>query len=856
MASYIGQELGNYRCLRLIGQGSFANVYLGVHTQLGYQVAIKVLRTQVTNADVPDFLNEARIVARLNHPNIVHILDFGVEQQIPFLVMTYAPNGSLRQRHPVGSILPLTQIVFYIKQLASALQHAHEQRLMHRDVKPENILLGRDGELLLSDFGIALIAQSTQLQGLQTIAGTVAYMAPEQLQGKPRLESDQYALGIMAYEWLTGNRPFHGTFSEMASQHIFVLPPSLREKLPALSPVVEEVVLTALAKDPKKRFASVKAFANALEQAAFADSAFLSTSTKFSPSATLPSLSTLPPTQQQPSSNPAVENRLEQEPLPVQQQTRAVHTSVPSIYQSTGIPDTGYSHVQRKSGMGRNLSLIALTMLMVIATFTLSPVLGLFKKSPPPPNGIVVTQLAGGEVIGISDGSFAFDTKRPDGSLKRQGSDKFKEGNITAAKTSWQAAISQESNDAEALIYLENQRVQSSHHPYLTLIVGTVLTGGSVSVGRDDLQGAYVAQKEFNTSSNSPNSVMVRLLVANSGSEARYATRIAQQIVQAAQVDKTIIGVMGWPFSGSSKLAIAVLTAAHIPLVSPAASYDYLTGISPYFFRVVPSDSRQVFVITRYAEQVLHAKKAALFLDPGGTYSNNWASDFQQQFLNDGNSIVNTENYTVGHPETLRRLLQKALQANPDLIYFSGDAHDAAILLSYLPTSGRFANLQVIGGDALYGNGSYPRNASNGFNRLHFPAVAIPNEWDALGLGTKKPLFFTEYGQDFDPRMLHKGNPFGYTSADNVVIFSYDATLALLTGSKIVLGGGKKGLTSTELQQGLLKLTGSQAIQGTSGQISFGADGNPIDKAVVVLKLNLRGDFTPQKVDGMFLMVN
>jgi serine/threonine protein kinase len=267
MADRTGQELGNYRLVSLLGRGGFAEVYLGEHIRLKTKAAIKVLYTQLEGDDTESFLQEAQTVAHLVHPHIVRIFDFDVREGVPFLVMDYAPNGNLRQRHPKNTRLPLEAIVSYIKQVADALQYAHDEKFIHRDIKPENMLLGRRNEILLSDFGIALIAQSTRMQSTQEVVGTAYYMAPEQLQGKPRLASDQYALGIVVYEWLTGSRPFHGSFSEIASQHMFVPPAPLHEKVPGISPAIEEVVMTALTKDPHKRFGSVRAFATALEQA-------------------------------------------------------------------------------------------------------------------------------------------------------------------------------------------------------------------------------------------------------------------------------------------------------------------------------------------------------------------------------------------------------------------------------------------------------------------------------------------------------------------------------------------------------------------------------------------------------------
>src|SRR5437868_7483183 len=271
MVDRVGQQLGNYQLTRLLGEGGFAQVYLGVHIHLGTQAAIKVLHTQLPSEDTDKFRTEARTIARLIHSHIVRVLEFGVEGKTPFLVMDYAPNGTLRQRHPKGVALPLPLIVAYVKQVADALQYAHDEKLIHRDIKPENMLLGRRNDILLSDFGIALVAQSSRYQSAQEMAGTMAYMAPEQIQGKPRPASDQYSLGVVAYEWLSGDRPFSGSLTELVGQHLSVPPPPLGEKVPTISFDLEQVVLTALEKNPHLRFGSIQAFATALEKACEAE---------------------------------------------------------------------------------------------------------------------------------------------------------------------------------------------------------------------------------------------------------------------------------------------------------------------------------------------------------------------------------------------------------------------------------------------------------------------------------------------------------------------------------------------------------------------------------------------------------
>src|SRR5690348_6669526 len=267
MADRVGQQLGHYRLLPVLGQGAFAEVYLGEHLYLERPAAIKVLRVQMEKDTQEQFRLEARTIANLQHPHIVPVLDFGLADQTPYLVMEYTPGGTLRSQHPKGTRLPLEQIVAYVKQIAAALDSAHQQRIIHRDVKPENLLLTAKGEVVLSDFGLAVVQRTLESLSTQEPAGTPQYMAPEQIQHHPCAASDQYALGIIVYEWLAGEAPFRGTLFEVFSHHLYQPPPSLCERLPDLAVTVEEAVFKALAKDPEQRFACVADFASALEQA-------------------------------------------------------------------------------------------------------------------------------------------------------------------------------------------------------------------------------------------------------------------------------------------------------------------------------------------------------------------------------------------------------------------------------------------------------------------------------------------------------------------------------------------------------------------------------------------------------------
>lgn len=262
-----GKQLGNYRMLKHLGSGGFADVYLGEQKHLNRPVAVKVLRTLLmTDAEKQTFIDEANQLAKLDHPHIIPIYDFEIVNDVPFFVMAYASNGTLKDHFPSDPLTPSNAIVRYVKQVAEALQFVHDRNLVHRDIKPENILLKSDDSVWLADFGIAVkIKVQSQLQ--EAAFGTIEYMAPEQIRQKPCAASDQYSLAIIVYAWLCGTLPFTGTTGQLISQHLQNLPPTLQNKNPTLSRQIEKVVLQALEKDPQKRFTDISAFAHAFEQA-------------------------------------------------------------------------------------------------------------------------------------------------------------------------------------------------------------------------------------------------------------------------------------------------------------------------------------------------------------------------------------------------------------------------------------------------------------------------------------------------------------------------------------------------------------------------------------------------------------
>lgn len=269
MSNLTGQQFGNYRLTRHLGTGGFGEVYLGTHVHLQREAAIKLL-LKLDKTEIELFHTEAQIISHLVHPRIVTLFDYDVEDGRPFIVMMYAEHGSLRARYAHNARMTPVEVVKFITQAAQGLQFAHDQRIVHRDIKPGNMLLRSGDELQLSDFGLAVMWSNTHPIGDQYAQGTRGYMAPEQFLGQPHPASDQYALAITAYEWLTGTLPMaHATMGLGLLQvaHPETPIPSVRSVLPSLAPKIDDVLQRALASSWQARFPSVSEFAEELARA-------------------------------------------------------------------------------------------------------------------------------------------------------------------------------------------------------------------------------------------------------------------------------------------------------------------------------------------------------------------------------------------------------------------------------------------------------------------------------------------------------------------------------------------------------------------------------------------------------------
>ena len=258
-----GQKINDrYEVIKSIGEGGTANVYLAYDTILDRRVAVKVLRGDLSNDEkfVRRFQREALSASSLSHPTIVEVYDVGEDNGIYYIVMEYIEGKTLKQLIKKRGALTLSEAIDIMLQITDGISQAHDSYIIHRDLKPQNIMIKEDGSIKITDFGIAMALNSTQLTQTNSVMGSVHYLPPEQASGKgSTIRSDIYSMGILFYEILTGNLPFKGENAvEIALKQMRDEIPSVRKKNPAIPQSVENVVLKATAKNPKNRYADSK----------------------------------------------------------------------------------------------------------------------------------------------------------------------------------------------------------------------------------------------------------------------------------------------------------------------------------------------------------------------------------------------------------------------------------------------------------------------------------------------------------------------------------------------------------------------------------------------------------------------
>ena len=258
-----GQKINDrYQIIKSIGEGGMANVYLAYDTILDRDVAVKVLRGDLADDEkfVRRFQREALSASSLSHPNIVEVYDVGDDNGQYFIVMEYIDGKNLKDLLKKRGKLTVSEVVDIMSQIADGLSVAHDSYIIHRDIKPQNIMILENGLVKITDFGIAMAMNATQLTQTNSVMGSVHYLPPEQASGKgSTLKSDIYSMGILMYELLSGTLPYRGDNAvEIALKHLKEPLPSIREEFPDIPQSVENIILKAAAKNPKNRYSDAR----------------------------------------------------------------------------------------------------------------------------------------------------------------------------------------------------------------------------------------------------------------------------------------------------------------------------------------------------------------------------------------------------------------------------------------------------------------------------------------------------------------------------------------------------------------------------------------------------------------------
>jgi ABC-type branched-subunit amino acid transport system substrate-binding protein len=481
--------------------------------------------------------------------------------------------------------------------------------------------------------------------------------------------------------------------------------------------------------------------------------------------------------------------------------------------------------------------------------------------------------------MGISDGRFVFDTfhGRTDVTDKQQAAQDILQGNLSGAVDAFTKATTEDPIDGEALIYNENLHILQNNAPYVTIVLGLPIDNSDVdiNIARNDMESVYLAQHRINMGNMLPNGLKLRILIDNSGPNdsdvGTVAQFVANRVNMVGNLDH-IIAVIGWPFSTQTINAEDIIASVHIPIISQTASSVKLSGSSPYFFRVNPSDDQEGKTLGAYAVNQLGARRILVLRDSSDPYSVSLANAFTAsvQALH-ATAINNAADFFTEATTTVSQYQQvviDALNKNADLIFIAGLDVDAIRLAHALgtvfannPFSSYLAQLKILGGDAvdtglLSGEGNGPdaalaRDFPLDMQRLIFTAFGHPDEWNFLKVAkSQQPAFFTDWARTYQSSSIKTENA---PDPGNDAILTNDAIGIIVKAATLV-----KGSITGQAIRNALALPGNgniPAYQGISGRIQFDSQGNPVDKAIVVLQVQSGSNgnqIALLKIVGMF----
>jgi branched-chain amino acid transport system substrate-binding protein len=691
----VGRQLGKYEVRAEVGRGGMGTVYLALDPLLQRRVAVKVLAPHLVWQPglIERFLREARAAARLKHPNIVTIYDVGQDGNTYYFVMEYVEGQSLatalRQRGPMSP----GGAVRLLRRLASALDYAHGQGLVHRDVKPGNILLGPGGEPALGDFGIARAAEDARLTTTGTLVGTPDYMSPEQARGdEVDHRTDLYSLAIVAYESLGGQPPFGGSTPHgVLYRQVHEAPPPLRQARPqdpAWPAAVDAVLQKALAKDPGDRYQTAAAFVDALAHAL--------EGAQPQPAAQEPTVGARPA----PGDEPTVHLPAPTSPPPVGDEVTVlapraaprpgqaadlptagpvpsrgdagVKTAVaprpfPAPPPAAGPPATGArpSPARRRAWLWLAVALVVVVLAAVaLALVTLPGDEGTGPQAVAP----------GPEVTATRSGQPAVTATRP----AEAPPGAIPQGEAFAC------------NDPAGCVSLEAG--QPIHLGYLLVVAGP-----DAALGIDSWRGVELAVTERREVRGHP----IHLSGEDGGCSAETGLVAANKLAR----DPSLVAVVGTSCSAEAREAIPVLCRAGIPLVSPSNTAVELTGPERppeywCYLRTVTSDAAQGLAAAHFAHQALGLTRAATIHD-GSSYSQQLQEVFAVEFQALGGTITGRDEVAAREPNA-RPVLLALARTEPQVLYFPVFVEAGAPLVREARGIDSLREAALLGSDGLF----------------------------------------------------------------------------------------------------------------------------------------------------------
>jgi ABC-type branched-subunit amino acid transport system substrate-binding protein/serine/threonine protein kinase len=809
---------GRYRIIQRFASGSAGGdneppLMIATDTELpNERVLVQELPLSTMHPDDAEYIRHG-IAERLDSlsqtPGMAHLRDSFVEQRRHFLVFEM-PSGDrlldrLRRAH---GPLPETTVIGIMLQVLQILETLERSAvpLIHGNISPANILLRPGGQVTLVGFSPTLLIYPTG-QVAHGPAGALShYSAPEQARGTADTRTDLYAVCAVMHHAVTGVEPVGRMF------------PLARHANPAVSLELEDILGQGLRPSPGQRYQTPGALHEAL--------------------------------------------------APLASGKRLTHVDEELDPDSpTGLRplrDAQGRLIGPRQRITQNPLFFVGIVLVLVAMLGGGVFYAMQPRTPPAsaPSQTISSAFAPyyqSKGIGLSGGEFVFDTQLADYSQKQRGALALAAGDINGALNAYQAAVSSQPADVEALIYAADLRILAANSPYVTVIAGVAFgSDADISAARYEMQGIYLAQQRFNQTSSDHGSLHLRVLILNSGknpADAQLAANLMLGQIRQGNVQH-IVGIIGWPGSNQTRLAMAALGASGMPVISPTASANNLEDTAGNFYALVPSDSQQAADLADAAVNNLQAHHVLVAFDPNDQQNSDIATNFSNRIvLNYSSSTtilgrVAYDTASMQDPSAFKDVAAQALSQNADLIYVVGDSTAAIFLANAVEqtymVAGRIPPHILVGAQTVmapfFGVGSdagalAARANPNALSLLYVATLASIDHWHLLNIAYPDVSAFSDSFSTLFKGVWGTG---GMAQPGSVAILSYDATnmLMLAVGEDVSMAQGVVNIpTAQQITIVLGEYTAKHPFVGLGGAVAFSNAIHQPNKALGIYSL-------------------